>query len=293
MRGAGGDLARFAGGGAVRGLLSSLGLSAEAVALRQSCIGGSDANIIMAGDPARLIALWRQKRGEAESDDLSDILAVQMGSFTEPLNCAWFEKQTGDEVTARGKVAQHPTIPFMRCTLDGIVQHALGGESVFEAKHTGTRQTDVELFARYAPQLTHNCLCAELDAAVLSAFKGNGDWVMFEYVVDADYAVALIEAEAAFWHCVQTGEPPAPLPLPPAPKPRGIREYDLTGKNQWASLAADYVETQLAADRHEIAKRSLKALVPDDASRCTGHGVIINRDKRGALRFASTQETQS
>ena len=46
---------------------------------RRKGIGGSDANIIMSGDPERLIALWREKRGEAEPEDLSGNLAVQMG----------------------------------------------------------------------------------------------------------------------------------------------------------------------------------------------------------------------
>ncbi len=270
-------------------LLSTLGLSPDAIAARRSSIGGSDANIIMGGDPAKLIALWRQKRGEAPGDDLSDVLAVQMGSYTEPLNAAWYEKQTGDEVIERGVIAHHPTIPHMRATLDGIAVDPFGARAVFEAKHVGVRNTDAEIFARYVPQLTHNALCAELDRAVLSAFKGNGDWATWGYDVDPDYAAVLIEAEAGFWQCVRTGEPPAPLPAPPAPKPRGTKEYDLTGHNEWASHAADYTETMLAADRHEIAKKALKALVPDDASKCAGHGITINRDKRGALRFANQE----
>lgn len=271
-------------------LLSTLGLSVSAIEARKSSLGGSDANIIMGGKPDKLIALWQQKRGEAEPDDLSDILAVQMGSFTEPLNIAWFEKQTGDRVKAQGKVVQHYSIDFMRCTLDGVTEDAFGSERVFEAKHVGVRNSDAEIFERYVPQLTHNCLCAELPGAVLSVFKGNGDWAMFEYELDAAYAEALVIAEQAFWDCVQSGDPPAPLPLPAAPKPKGVKEYSMEGSNEWASFAVDYLETILAADRHEIAKKSLKALVPDDASKCAGHGVIINRDKRGALRFASKGE---
>ena len=34
-------------------------------------IGGSDARIIMGDDEAGLIRLWREKRGEVESEDLS------------------------------------------------------------------------------------------------------------------------------------------------------------------------------------------------------------------------------
>lgn len=270
-------------------LLDTLGLSADAIAARKSCIGGSDANIIMAGNPDKLIQLWRQKRGDVQGDDLSAILAVQMGSFTEPLNAAWFEKQTGDAVVNRGDIAQHASIPHMRATLDGRVYDAFGNRFVWEAKHVGVRQTDAEIFAKYVPQLAHNRICDNAAGTYLSVFKGNGDWLMFEYAPDAEYEAALLAAEQAFWDCVQSGEPPAPLPLPPGPKPKGVKEYDLTGSNEWASHAAEYLETILAADRHEIAKKSLKALVPDDASKCVGHGIIINRDKRGALRFAKEE----
>ena len=38
---------------------------------RCSFIGGSDARIIMGDDEAGLIRLWREKRGEAEPEDLS------------------------------------------------------------------------------------------------------------------------------------------------------------------------------------------------------------------------------
>ena len=249
-------------------------------------IRNSKTQIIMGGNPEKLIKLWREKREEAEPDDLSDILAVQMGSFTEPFNAAWFEKQTGETIEGRGDIAQHPKHDFMRCTLDGRVIDAFGMRYVWEAKHCGVRSTDAEIFERYVPQLTHNTLCDGACGAYLSAFKGNGDWIMFQYDLDQTYADALIEAETRFWECVRTGEPPAPLPLPPAPKPKGVVEYSMAESNAWASYAADYLETEMAADRHDIAKKALKELVPADASKCFGHGLVINRDKRGALRFA-------
>jgi predicted phage-related endonuclease len=49
---------------------------------RRSFIGGSDARIIMGGDEAALIRLWREKRGESESEDLSGNLIVQLGRAT-------------------------------------------------------------------------------------------------------------------------------------------------------------------------------------------------------------------
>src|SRR3989442_517597 len=46
---------------------------------RRCFVGGSDARIIMGGDEAALVRLWREKRGEAEPEDLSGNLTVQLG----------------------------------------------------------------------------------------------------------------------------------------------------------------------------------------------------------------------
>jgi predicted phage-related endonuclease len=65
---------------------------------RRAFIGGSDARIIMSSDGAALIRLWREKRGEAEPEDLSGNLIVQLGRATEELNRSWFERNTGRRV---------------------------------------------------------------------------------------------------------------------------------------------------------------------------------------------------
>ena len=49
---------------------------------RHYFIGGSDARIIMGSDEAALLRLWREKRGEAEPEDLSGNLIVQLGVVT-------------------------------------------------------------------------------------------------------------------------------------------------------------------------------------------------------------------
>src|SRR5215813_8891994 len=66
---------------------------------RRYFIGGSDARIIMGGDEAALLRLWREKRGEADPEDLSSNLVVQLGLATEQLNRSWYERNTGRRVT--------------------------------------------------------------------------------------------------------------------------------------------------------------------------------------------------
>src|SRR6266704_1489657 len=98
---------------------------------RRFFIGGSDARIIMGNDEAALTQLWREKRGEAEPEDLSGNLVVQLGAATEELNRCWYERNSGRRVTDVQRNVKHSAIPWMAATLDGIVE---GIEAVFEAK---------------------------------------------------------------------------------------------------------------------------------------------------------------
>src|SRR3954470_24843316 len=98
---------------------------------RRAFIGGSDSRIIMGYDEAALIRLWREKRGEAEAEDLSGNLIVQLGKVTEDLNRSWYERHTGRTVGDVQRLVKHSAIPWMAATLDGIVQ---GIGAVFEAK---------------------------------------------------------------------------------------------------------------------------------------------------------------
>src|SRR5262245_18312999 len=103
----------------------------KSVKPRLGFIGGSDARIIMGTDAAALLQLWREKRGEAEPEDLSGNLVVQLGVVTEALNRQWFERNTGQVVTAVQRRVQHPVIRVLAAPPDGM------GEStgaVFESK---------------------------------------------------------------------------------------------------------------------------------------------------------------
>src|SRR5262245_64139459 len=98
---------------------------------RRHFIGGSDVRIIMGGDEAALLRLWREKRGEAEPQDLSGSLLVQLGLATEHVNRQWYERATGQVVKDVQSWVRHPVLRWMAATLDGIVE---GTGAVFEAK---------------------------------------------------------------------------------------------------------------------------------------------------------------
>src|SRR5499433_2075962 len=251
---------------------------------RRSFIGGSDARIIMGSDEAALLRLWREKRGEAEPEDLSDNLIVQLGLVTEPLNRHWFERNTGHVITQVQRRVQHPVIRWMAATLDGIVEQT---GAVFEAKFMLPWSFSEEAAAeKYMAQVQHNMWVTQARHAVLSIITGGGKWVEITIPVDPLYLSVLVSAEKKFWRCVQSGEPPHLINAqPPRPRIEAIRVVDMSSSNSWAEFAALFRNTRSAFLDHERAKSELKNLIPEDAKEAIGHGVKAKRSKSGAVSF--------
>jgi putative phage-type endonuclease len=251
---------------------------------RSSFIGGSDARIIMGSDEAALLRLWREKRGEAEPEDLSGNLIVELGRATEELNRSWYERNTGRQVRDVQHHIRHSAIPWMAATLDGIVE---GTEAVFEAKFMLPWSFSEEAAAqKYMAQVQHNMWVTHLRSSVLSIITGGGKWVEVAIPMDPLYLTVLVSAEKKFWRCVQSGEVPHLIMAePPKPRIEAIRIVDMSSSNSWAQFAALFRNTREAFLDHERAKSELKALMPEDAKEAIGHGVRGKRSKSGAVSF--------
>jgi predicted phage-related endonuclease len=262
--------------------LDGLKMSEDNGLRRATCVGGSDANVILGGSSDRLLRLWREKRGEEMAEDLSANVAVMLGCWTEAFNRQWFEKTTGLAITRCGEAFRCEDHQWRGCTLDGFVE---ASGAVWEAKHTSGFSKADEVLARYMPQLQHNMAVLKAERAFLSVLFGNSKWECFEIASDWLYQSELLEAELQFWGCVQSGVPPVAAPAPPPPRPIAVREICLQGSNSWAAAAADWLDTRLAAKRHSDAVTALKAMIEPDVSRAFGHGVEAKRSKAGSITF--------
>lgn len=260
--------------------------SEEWHASRSESIGGSDANIIMGGDEQALINLWRSKRGEVEPEDLSHVLPIQMGTWTEPLNRYWYTRETGRAIHSVGVKLKHKDHDFLHHSLDGIIDMS-GASRLFEAKHTNAFANMDDIATRYYPQCQHGMLVGEMQECDLSVFFGNMKWEMLTLAADPFYQAELLEREIAFWLCVKQGIPPAALPqvMPPA----GVIEYrapvDMNGNNEWANHACEWLENKEASMKFWKASDGIKAMVPQDVPIAKGHGVQAKRDKNGSIRI--------
>jgi hypothetical protein len=308
----------------------NLGLTPEQLAERHRYIGGTDAARIMKGEWREL---WAEKTGRKEPQDLWDRLdprrdffllrhftkermelARVMGHWTEPLNAAWFEKQTGREVEYLGPAASralfaelvgrpasekptlavHPTISYMACNRDALTTTIKGFPCLMELKHAGSAGDTTVI--RHTAQATHNALVSGYGWWCISFFFGNSKWEMIEQEVDPFFASELIEREAEFWRYVETGEEPADRIEPvEAPKPIRYRTIDLADANKakWPNFAGEMIDemgvftrTKEAADAHFIARERIKALLPEDVGLVTRGLVAVKRSRTGSVTIS-------
>src|SRR6266581_633218 len=116
-----------------------------------------------------------EKRDEAEPEDLSGNLIVQLGLATEELNRRWYQANAGQILTDIQRQIRHPVLRWMAATLDGRVE-ATG--AVFEAKFMLPWSFSEEAAAeKHMPQLQHNMWVVAARTAVLSVITGGGKWV--------------------------------------------------------------------------------------------------------------------
>jgi len=270
--------------------LAAFIMSEDDLARRRLSIGGSDANTLMSGDAEKIYDLWREKRGIGDTQGDPSINML-MGTATEALNAAWYTFKTGDRVTDMQGFARNDDFGYpAHATLDGI---CIGGEAIWEAKHTGgydfgtkAKRSIDTVRELYMPQLQHNMMVTGRTRSVISVFfdNNNHDWCG----VDADpfYQDALREAEATFWACVQSGEPPGGISkIEAAPVVKDLRDVDMSGNNEWGDAVGAYLKFKPGVKLFEDAEAKLKAFMEADMGTAKGNGLIIKRDKRGALRI--------
>jgi predicted phage-related endonuclease len=251
---------------------------------RRRFVGGSDARIIMGDDEGALLRLWKEKRGEAEPEDLSRNLVVQLGVATEALNRLWFQHNTGQIVAAVQQRVEHPVIRFLAATLDGMVE---GTGAVFEAKFMLPWSFSEEAAAeKHMAQVQHNMWLTNATSAALSIITGGGKWIELTIPADSLYQHLLLTAEKKFWRCVETGEPPRLfLAEPPRVRIEAVHIVDMSSSNSWAEFAGIFRRTRPAFLEHEKAKAELKHLIPEDAKEAIGHGIRARRSRSGAVSF--------
>lgn len=263
-------------------------LSPDQLEARDGKLTASRVACLMTGDAEKIMNLWRELVGDPTftPEDLSDVWAVQLGSWTEPFNLDWYEKRTGRALDSRGKVVVHPHFEWAAATLDAWdpILYA-----PVECKHVGGFEPTAKILERYAPQAHWQMMVTGATQCVFSIIEGAREPIIEIVNLDKDYAAELLERANAFMLCVKTMTPPVAL-APVAAPVKAEKTYDMTGSNQWGSEAVTWITTRQPAKDFAASEKAIKALIPADAAKCFGHGITASRNKAGSLSIRELKE---
>ena len=252
---------------------------------RMGFIGGSDAVKIMSGDWHQL---WLEKTGQGEPVDLSDQFNVQLGTYTENFNIAWFEHEYNLQVLA----FQHEVsttidgIPF-KATLDGVLKEN-GVDVGLECKHTSSFRKFDDILAYYTPQIQLYMKVAKLDKMYLSVIFGN-QWECKLIERNEDEWQRMLPILKDFWNHVVNKIPPQsdmPNELPTGVQHMTIDNMvarDASKDNFFIELQHHYIAHFDDTKIFENAKKELKSLVEPNEREVYTDKLSIKRNKRGAL----------
>ncbi len=262
-----------------------MALTAEQLAARDGRLTASRVKTLMTGTALQLIELWREMIGDPafvdeKNAELSNKWFVWQGNYLEPAILNWHEFKTGHAVTRRGEVVVHPRADWAACTLDGWVDAI---PAPMECKClNGFNPPKDQAVATYFPQMTWQMLVTDTKQCVFSCVFGGAEPVTELVSLDERYAAELWSRAEAFMACVWEMRPPVAMPAVEAPV-RAERTVDMSGSNEWGDAAATWLENLSAAKKHEKAAKGIKSLVPGDAIKAHGNGIVVTRNKANAL----------
>lgn len=254
---------------------------------RKGFIGGSDCVQILQGN---WLDLWQIKTGRKEPDDLSNVLAVQLGIHTEDFNLHWFEKHHGcvlsnHQYQVKKQIGNVPVAG----TID-----AMWNGAIVEAKHTNSFNNMSKALEYYMPQLQLYMHINESDGAYLSVIFGNSDWESVHVERNQEYFNSMWAVVSDFWGYVVRNEEPIAIDTPSIsidqiPLDEMVAR-DASHDNAFVDASVTYINGLEVSKKFENAKKDLKNMVADNEREVYCDYLTIKRDKRGALRITKRNQ---
>jgi len=252
---------------------------------RKNGIGGTDAKKIMDGN---WHDLWLEKTGRVQADDLSKIFKVQLGIYTESFNLDWLELVTGWNVITPevGKTYLMDEYPVARCHPDAFAKRQDGITVLIDAKHTAAKAAwwnEEKLIGYYYWQMQHNMMVTGTEESYLSVIWGNEFGDPIHIKANPEDQKRLLQAEKTFWWHVENDDEPENPEAYEAPviELDDMRTVDMSGNNEFADLAVDWIENKKPATKFKKVDKELKDMLEDDVKLMTGYGIEVKRNAKG------------
>lgn len=186
---------------------------------RKKGVGGSDMSTILGLNSFKTpYELWLEKTGRVEPEDISDKWAVVKGNALENELRKRFRAQhpemlvtdgTDKQFISRGK-------PYLRASLDGILQGEDGSFGILEIKTAGNRRAgdwrdedgNLRIPPYYLAQVEFYALVTGWTWGYVYAAIGDDEPVEIPFEADVEDMAAIDKAASDFWRFVITDTPP-------------------------------------------------------------------------------------
>jgi len=262
---------------------------------RLGFIGGSDATRIMTGN---WYDLWAEKTQRKKPEDLSNNLAVQLGTHTESFHIDWFCKQINSITQLSLQPSKLRKQVAYDCIEDGVpykgTVDARLQSAILECKHTNSFTNMKEQLARYMPQLQFYMHISGVKECYLSCIFGNNTWDYRKVSCDNEYIHHMNETIRAFWTCVEDDTAPTDQIVPEINTDKiridDMVRRDASADNHFISIAHDFIDTMKDANSNKEYNKMLKELVAPNEREVYSPILTIKRDKRGSLRITTSNK---
>lgn len=253
--------------------------SGEWHAWRKGKVGASDAPAIMGICPYKTTyQLWQEKLGLWHPTINP---AMTRGTELEDEARKEFTRLTG--IKNAPVLRNHPTIPWMAASLDGITESGL---EIVEIKCNGEKNHNIakegKLPINHFAQVQHQLAVCGLENAYYFSYV-PGDCIIIGVKRNDEYIEKLIKKETEFWNLVETLTPP----------PMTEKDYVTRDDHHWLSLAAEWkgLQTQKRElEEKEKYLRGIMQIVAQDVNVVGGGIKFTKRLRRGVIEYSEIPE---
>ena len=186
---------------------------------RKAGVGGSDMSTILGLNSFKTpYELWLEKTGRVEPEDISDKWAIVKGNALENELRKRFRAQHPEMIVTDGTDKQFISRekPYLRASLDGILQREDGSFGILEIKTAGNRRAgdwhdedgNLRIPPYYLVQVEFYMLVTGWTWGYVYAAIGDDEPVEIPFQADVEDMAAIDKAAADFWRFVTTDTPP-------------------------------------------------------------------------------------
>lgn len=186
---------------------------------RKAGVGGSDMSTILGLNSFKTpYELWLEKTGRVEPEDISDKWAIVKGNALENELRKRFRAQHPEMIVTDGTDKQFimRAKPYLRASLDGILQREDGSFGILEIKTAGNRRAgdwhdedgNLRIPPYYLVQVEFYMLVTGWTWGYVYAAIGDDEPVEIPFQADVEDMAAIDKAAADFWRFATTDTPP-------------------------------------------------------------------------------------